>query len=437
MQGTPLNGFPRTSRLVDRIAASPAARWTNPADTVDLMKHDAGHLRLLLVAAKSESVQGLARDLFLLDDHVETAIRHDPAAALDLLEAEPFDAVAADLLLPDDGATTLLTTLQARFPRVIRLIIADDPTPAVFAQAAHLAHSLLPRPCDAGTIYETLLDAVATLRRMRDPALAAAVAGILALPESPAMRRELLGLIADDEIDIERLEEGLSRNPAIVAKIMQIANSAYFGMRGTVGSVGEAVSLLGLDTVRGIITAARIFDTLPTRAAGNFPLQELWQHSVATAVMVRRVAWHVRASAAVNRAAFTAALLHDVGKLVMLITHGEAYATLVRRREPAARPLWLEEERVFAHHHGNAGALLLELWGLPPAIIEAVALHHTPHRTRDGAATPLTLVHIANALAHGEASNNFREAQLDHNYLQRLLLPGKLDAWRSAIETSA
>jgi putative nucleotidyltransferase with HDIG domain len=401
------------------------------------MKQTAGHLRLLLVAAKSETVQGLARDLFLLDEHVETAIRHDPASALELLETEPYDAVAADLLLPDDGAAALLTNLHARFPRLVRLIIADDPTHAVFANAAHLAHCLLPRPCDAGTLYETLLDSVASVRRVRDPALSAAVAGILALPEAPLMRRELLSLLADDEIDIERLEEGLTRNPAIVAKIMQVANSAYFGMRGSVTAVGEAVSLLGLDTVRGIITAARLFDTLPTRAASGFPLQELWQHSVASAVMVRRVAWHVRASAAVNRAAFTAALLHDVGKLVMLLAHGEPYATLVRRRDPAARPLWLEEERVFAHHHGNAGALLLELWGLPSTIVEAVALHHTPHRTCDGNATPLTLVHIANALVHGESTTALREAHLDQNYLQRLLLPGQLDAWRTAIGSSA
>jgi len=77
------------------------------------------------------------------------------------------------------------------------------------------------------------------------------------------------------------------------------------------------------------------------------------------------------------------------------------------------------------------------LWGLPPTIVEAVALHHTPHRTRDAAATPLTLVHIANALVHGDSPNGVREAQLDFNYLQRLLLPGKLEAWRNAIESSA
>jgi HD-like signal output (HDOD) protein len=400
------------------------------------MKFDAGHLRLLLVATKSETVQGLARDLFLLDGQVETAVRHDPASALELLESQPFDAVAADLLLPDDGAAALLATLQTHFPRVVRFVIADDPTHAAFAQAAHLAHCLLPRPCDAGTLYETLLDAVASIRRMRDPALAAAVAGILALPDSPDLRRELLGLLADDDTDVEQLERGLGNNPAIAAKIMQISNSAYFGARGSVSSLGEAVSLLGLDTVRGIVTAARLFDSLPSHTAGGFPLQELWHHSIGVAVMVRRVAWHVRASATINRAAFTAALLHDVGKLVMLLAHGEPYAALVRKRDPSGRALWAEEERLFAHHHGNAGALLLELWGLPATIVEAVALHHTPHRTCEGNATPLTLVHIANALVHGDGAGNAREARLDFNYLQRLLLPGKLDAWLSAIVTN-
>lgn len=392
-----------------------------------------GHLRLLLVAPESESVQGLARDLFLLDEHIETTIRHQAGAALELICVQNFDAVAIDLNLPGDSAATLLSGLQSRFPRIIRLVIADNPGDAIFAQAAHLAHCLLPRPCDSGTLFEALLDTAATTHRMRDPALSAAVAGILSLPESPAMRRELLGLLADDEISLEQLQDAVERNPAIVAKLMQIANSAYYGARGTVTSVGEAVSMLGLDTVRGIVTAAHLFEALPSRSTKELPVTELWNHCVSTAVMVRRIAWHVRASASVNRAAFTAALLHDVGKVVMSMAHGEDYAALRRRPETPQRPLWQEEERLFGHHHGTAGALLLELWGLPGVVVEAVALHHTPHRTREGTTTPLTLVHIANALVHGDTPGASAEAHLDFNYMQRLLLPGKLDLWQTAL----
>lgn len=393
----------------------------------------AGHLRLLLVAPESETVQGLARDLFLLDEHIETTIRHQAGAALELLNVQNFDAVALDLRLPGDSASTLLSGLQSRFPRIIRLVIADNPGDTIFAHAAHLAHCLLPRPCDAGTLYEALLDTAATTHRMRDPALSAAVAGILALPESPAMRRELLGLLADDEVSIEQLEEAVERNPAIVAKLLQIANSAYYGSRGSVTAVGEAVSMLGFDTVRGIVTSAHLFEALPGRSHQELPVHDLWTHCVSTAVMVRRIAWHVRASANINRAAFTAALLHDVGKVVMSLAHGEAYAALRRHPDTPVRPLWQEEERLFGHHHGTAGALLLELWGLPSTVVEAVALHHTPHRTCDGMTTPLTLVHIANALVHGDAPGGSAEAQLDFNYLQRLLLPGKLDLWQTAL----
>jgi putative nucleotidyltransferase with HDIG domain len=392
-----------------------------------------GHLRILLVAPESETVQGLARDLFLLDEHIETTICHHASAALELLNAQNFDAVTVDLRLPGDSAITLLSSTQARFPRIIRLILADAPDDAIFAQAAHLAHCLLPRPCDAGTLYEALADTTATAQRMRDPALSAAVAGVLALPESPAMRRELLGLLADDDIDLDQLEEAVERNPAIVAKLLQIANSAYYGSRGSVTSVGEAVSMLGLDTVRGIVTSAHLFNAMPARTQQDLPVHDLWNHCVSTAVMVRRIAWHVRASANINRAAFTAALLHDVGKVVMSLAHGEAYAALCRHPEATARPLWQEEQRLFGHHHGTAGALLLELWGLPSSVVEAVALHHTPHRTRDGMTTPLTLVHIANALVHNDTPGAGAEAHLDFNYLQRLLLPGKVALWQSAL----
>ncbi len=392
----------------------------------------AGHLRLLLVAAESESIRGLARDLFLLDEHIETSYRGDVSSAMALLEAETYDAVAVDLRMPGD-ITAFLTSISHRFPRLIRLVVADNPGDLIFAHAAHLAHCLLPRPCDAGTMFEAIQDTIATSRRMRDPALSAAVAGILALPESPAMRRELLSLLSDDETTVEQLEEAVQKNPAISAKLLQIANSAYYGARGSVTSIGEAVSMLGLDTVRGIVTSAHLFDAMPAAGIKDLPISELWHHCVTTAVMVRRIAWHVRATTHVNRAAFTAALLHDVGKVVMAIAHGDDYTDLRRHPEIPQRPFWQEEERRFGHHHGSAGALLLELWGLPSVVVEAVSLHHTPHRTRETALSPLALVHIANALVHSENPSQLFEAKLDSSYLQRLLLPAKLDLWQTAL----
>jgi putative nucleotidyltransferase with HDIG domain len=392
----------------------------------------AGHLRLLLVAADSESIRGLARDLFLLDEHLETAHRTDSASALALLDAETFDVVAVDLRAPID-VLTLLSSIASRFPRLVRMVVADDPGDIVFGRAAHLAHCLLPRPCDAGTIFEAIQESTATNRRLRDPALGAAVAGILALPESPAMRRELLGLLADDDISLSQLEEAVERNPAIAAKILHIANSAYFGARGSVSMIGEAISMLGLDTVRGIVTSAHLFNAMPTVGLKDLPVAELWHHCVATAVMTRRVAWQVRANTLVNRAAFTAALLHDVGKVVMALAHGEAYAEFRRHPEEPHRQIWQEEERRFGHHHGTAGALLLQLWGLPAAVVEAVSLHHTPHRTRETCVSPLALVHIANALVHSENPSQLFEAKLDSGYLQRLLLPAKLDLWQTAL----
>jgi putative nucleotidyltransferase with HDIG domain len=385
------------------------------------------------VASESESLRSLARDLFLIDEKIETSYRCDPSSAIALLEAENYDAVAVDLRLPAD-VSALLVAIGNRFPRLVRLVLADNPTDNAFAEAAHLAHCLLPRPCDSGTLYEALLDTVSTANRMRDPALSAAVAGILALPESPAMRRELLGLLAEDEVSVDQIDEAVRKNPALAAKLLQLANSAYYGARGSVAGTGEAISMLGLDTVRGIVTSSHLFGAMPVAGLRDIPVTELWNHCVTSAVMVRRIAWHVRAGTNVNRAAFTAALLHDVGKIVMALAHGEAYAEL-RRHHPdsPARPLWQEEERVFGHHHGTAGALLLELWGLPRIVVEAVSLHHTPHRTAENNLSPLALVHIANALVHSENPSQLCEAKLDTAYLQRLLLPAKLDLWQSAV----
>lgn len=401
------------------------------------MHTDLGHIRLLLVATDSASAQQTIRDLLLLDPHVEATLCTDTATVLDRVDREHFDAVAADIALPQEGALAVFTGLQELYPTVLRLVFADDPKQERFARAAFLAHQILPRPCDAGTLYDVLTDAIAIPGRMRDPMVSAAVAKISALPQAPGMKAELLGLLADDDIDLDTFEDALNRNPPLVAKIMQVANSAYYGSRTTVTSIGEGVSLLGLDTVRGIVTAARLFDMMPEQVQGKFPVAELWNHSIATSLMVRKVAREAKAPPAVGRAAFLAALLHDVGKFVFFLAHGEVYNAHLRRRGPGLAPLWQEELRLFGQHHGAAGARLLELWGLPRAITEAVELHHTPHRTRDEQITPLTLVHLANALVHAESTAAPQECDLDAAYLQRLLLPGEPKLWKEIFESAA
>lgn len=398
------------------------------------MKSELGHIRLLLVAADTPSVHQLVHELFELDPHVEASACHDPSAVLDRVTHEHFDVVVADLQLAHEGALAVFTALQETHPTVLRMVLADDPKQDRFARAAFLAHQILPRPCDPGTLYDVVTDSLALPRRLRDPMISAAIARVAALPQAPGMRAELLGLLAEEDVDLDTFEEALNRNPPLVAKIMQIANSAYFGSRCSVASIGEGVSLLGLDTVRGIVAASRLFDMMPEQLHGRFPVAEMWNHSIATAVMARRVAREAKAPPAVNRAAFLAALLHDVGKFVFFLAHGEVYGAHLRRREFGQPPLWQEELRLFGQHHGSAGARLLETWGLPRVITEAVELHHTPHRTREEQVTPLTLVHLANALVHAETATMPSEAELDSAYLQRLLLPGEPKQWKEIFD---
>ena len=397
---------------------SPPARGSGP-----------GHFRLLLVAEPTVAWFELARQLSLLDAQSETVIEPDLTAALALLGRQTFDVVAADLCLPDDGAVPLLEAVERRFPQLLRVVLADDAASLTFAEAAHFAHQLLPQLCDAGLLRATIDSALAATRRIVDPAVGGALLRLNTLPDTPALRQTLLGLLADDDVDVDQIEEGINRDPAAAAKILQIANSAYYGSRGGVASVGEAISIIGLDTVRAIVAAGQVFSKLAPAGPASPGLAELWQHSVVTGVMVRRVAAQLGAGTACGRAALTAGLLHDVGKIVLHVAFGDRYVALVRECGTRGWTLWPEEIRRFGLHHGTAGARLLELWGLPPEVVAAVELHHLPHRSQDETISPLTLVHIANGLAHGAGEGARAESALDRSYLRRLLPADAVGAW--------
>jgi putative nucleotidyltransferase with HDIG domain len=385
--------------------------------------------RLLLVAASSPAWFDLVRRLFVLDARLETVFQPDIAAALALLDRDGFDAVAVDLRLPDSGALALLTAAERRFPQVLRFVLADDPASPAFGPAAQLAHEILPQPCEAATLRAAITEGLTAASRIRDPAVGQALLRLNTLPDTSALRQALLELLADDDIDGDRLEEGLNRDPAVAAKILQVANSAYYGSRFGIASLGEAISIIGLDTVRGIVTAGQVFSLVSPADLAAFSLANLWHHSVVTGVMVRRVAVHLRAGVACGRAALTAALLHDVGKIVLHLAHGDRYAALARECWTRGCALWPEEVREFGLHHGMAGARLLELWGLPPAVVEAVEFHHQPHRSNDEVTSPLTLVHLANGLAHGAGEGSRAESALDLVYLRRLLPPEEFGQW--------
>ncbi|MBC7734017.1 MAG: HDOD domain-containing protein [Bacteriovorax sp.] len=246
------------------------------------------------------------------------------------------------------------------------------------------------------------------------------------LPVLPAAVLELLDMLGRDDVETSELVARISLDQALTAKTLRLANSSFYGMPRHVASVTDATTVLGLRTVRAVVTAAALAGSFKPPACKGFDFMAFWRHAVNTAVSARLVAAEVGAD---SDAAFTAGLLHDIGQLVLASAFPERFAVVLAHRAEADIALRDAELALLGIDHATVGASVAERWRFPQAIVEVIGDHHTPR----ACATAFALVrivhvadHLARVLEHGAGGGDVPLATC-HGAWTELGLPA--EAW--------
>jgi putative nucleotidyltransferase with HDIG domain len=221
------------------------------------------------------------------------------------------------------------------------------------------------------------------------------VQGVQDLPSLPAVVMELLSSIEQENIDISVLAKKVSYDQALTAKTLRLANSSSFGLQVKVATIQQAITFLGFQTTRNLITTAAVTGCFPSGLCPGFNDKAFWRHSIATAACARSLARRLRFNQDV---AFTAGLLHDIGRLVLLTGHPQAYAEVLAWHARNGAD-WQDTERaVLGADHVDAGVALAEHWNFSDTMRQAIAWHHAPETP--GAGFLAAIVHVANAVVH-------------------------------------
>jgi putative nucleotidyltransferase with HDIG domain len=214
-------------------------------------------------------------------------------------------------------------------------------------------------------------------------------------PSMPGAAVKLLALIDDPDMSVSQIEAILKHDAGLTANILKLANSAYFGIPSKVGSVRQAVLILGLKRLIQMVIASCVSAVMDKPVPGyDLPPGELWRHSIAVSVAAEGLVKELEIGA--TEEIFTAALLHDVGKLVLGTFVKDEFSEI----EAALRQdvsFEAAEEMVLGTNHADLGAQILTQWSLPSDIVNAVRWHHTPE-SADKIDTMLDIVHVANVL---------------------------------------
>ncbi len=392
--------------------------------------------RILFVDDEDSVLQGLRRILRPYRHQWNMTFAPGGQEALAALAEQPFDILVTDMRMPGTDGPALLAEVARQYPHIVRIVLSGHSSKNTTVRSVGLTHQYLAKPCDKEALERAIVRALGLRETLRDHSLAQLLTQIESLPSLPSLYAELIAELQSEEMAVSKVGDIVSRDPAMTAKVLQLVNSAFFGVPRRISSPSKAVALLGADTIKALVLGVGVFSQFSDSAGGGFDLEALWEHSFRTAAAAKRIALAEGVDGQETDEAFTGGLLHDVGKLVLGRGFPERYHDALSHASERGIEHVQSEREIFGATHAEVGAYLLALWGLPDPVVAAVAYHHTPDALAGVTFGPVIAVHAANAFAHERQADHEcgTRSQLNIDLLSRLGLAHRVDAWRKLIE---
>lgn len=393
---------------------------------------DAATKRVLFVHADQNVLDSLKRTLEGMRTEWQMAFSSTGDDALQKLAAGPFDVIVAGMDLSGMGGSELLTEVIQRYPDLVRIVLSDDVEQDTIVRSAATAHQYLLKSCNAAMLKSTLDRALHIREMLAEPGLRELMSRIVSLPSLPAVHMQLVASLDNPELSSRELGEIIAQDVAMSAKVLQIANSAFFGLYRYVASPTEAAVYLGVDTLRALTLSTGVFAAFQSLGSVQSLLSELQHHSMTTGLVASAIAKAENLPKKVCDSAMVGGLLHDVGKLVLAANCPEEYEVVLNTVKKDGTPCYEVERRMFGATHAEIGAYLLYLWALPDLVCKSVAFHHNPADYSSTAFTGAAAIHAADALEHeATGSSDFSgRVSIDMNYVTLLGLAARVPEWR-------
>jgi len=384
--------------------------------------------------------------------------------ALNVMSKSPFDAVVSDIQIQGMNGVRLLDTVNERHPETVRIIHSMFIDPEMVLKSKDTVHQFLIKPCSAEMMKNTIERTCILRDLLRDEALKKIISGIRTLPSLPVLYNLIVAEMQSPEPSLKKVGKLISQDVSMSAKILQLVNSAIFGLPQKIADPQQAAVYVGMATLKSLVLSFHVFSSLEDKAEScGFSLSKMWKHSLLTSRLAKDIARAEKADRKVMEEAMIAGMLHDIGKLVLLEVPGQ-YKEVSDIIESTGCESAEAEYTVIETSHSELGAYLLGLWGLPGNVVETVAFHHNPSKLIDNmfvmqnesskeescetkpedvdsssqsvekyssGFSTLTAVHIANALTmQGDCSSETTSfPYVDMSYLKRLGLTDKLPEW--------
>lgn len=388
---------------------------------------------ILFVDQDLSLLQGLRRMLRKMRPAWTVALAHDAASAMALLRETPPDMVIAEIRMSGRDGISLLRKVKERDPSIIRLILSGYSDTEMSMRSLGVAHQVLCKPCEPDELIRVLSRAMALRDLLCDKGLQTLLGGIERVPSLPSFYLRMQEELDRPEPDLDRISETIEKDMGMTVKVLQLANSSFFGLSRRLSNAREAVVYLGTETLKAMVILYGVFSLFDEKMIARCRLTDFWEHSILVAKAAKALAEAEHCPRGLVNDTFAAGILHDMGKLIFAGHFQDTYLLALDLGKREALGEVEAEQGVFKATHAEVGAYLMGLWGLPQRVVEAVAFHHRPSECHHQEPSPLTFVHAADVFAGAlrKGPQGPRGNALDRGYVEALGKADRIPVWES------
>lgn len=359
-------------------------------------------LRLLFVDDDPRVLDGLRRSLRPLAREYDMRFVLGGQNALDALARQEADVVISDMRMPGMSGAQLLAKVRALFPQTIRLALSGQADREEVLGSVGPVQQFLMKPCEADSLRAAIRRLLALRAALDSPTLRAVAGRIEKLPAAPESYTLLIEVLDDPESSVDLVGAIIANDPAMTAKCIQLVNSAFFGVARPARTATEAVSRLGLNTIRSLALVVRVFEAFERRTVLGLSPDDIWRRSCVVAARARLAAESLDLHPDLQDIAYTSGMLAEIGRLALVADAPEHMASLLALAKQRDLPLCDLELESLSASQSQVGAYLLGLWGFADACVDAVAYHEHPSSAGATAPDAITALHLARVLTRAD-----------------------------------
>ncbi len=392
-------------------------------------------INVLFVDDEKDILDGYRRMLFSMKNTWNIFYANSAYEALHLLDSRKIDVVLCDYLMPFMNGMDLLHAIKDKYPNTIRVMLTGITDKVTLISSLPFIHRIIYKPCDTRYIKEVIENSYELRKLIENNYLINVINDIDSLPIIPDIVMEIENVLKNDNVSFAQLSEIIKKDPALTAEILHTINSGFFGLARQINDITEALSFLGINSIKSIMMILYSSKHFENQFAYKAFCKKVAFHSLAVSHIAKHISIELEISKEDTEVSFISALLHDIGKIVLLklpdYLENKKFMMDELNISDTEADMMLTKTT-----HNVVGAYLLGIWGFSSQIINTVAYLNNQLVYNKGVITPHFIVKIANEIVkydfHTFDKNKFN---LDWDVIQKYGLTDSIELWWKKAQT--